>query len=143
MEGSMRDLSKYRFEKAQAEVGVADTLFQNGSYSVSLNRSYYAIFHAIRAVNALDDFESSKHSGVIAHFNQHHVRTGDFAKECSKIIRQATELREQADYEDFFIASREDAEEVLQKANAFIGEVRNYLVEKGILWDVEPNADTR
>lgn len=139
----MRDLSKYRFEKAQTEVEVAYTLFQNGSYSVSLNRSYYAIFHAIRAVNALDDFESSKHSGVIAHFNQHHVRTGDFAKEYSKIIRQASELREQADYEDFFIASREDAEEVLHKANDFIDEVRNYLVEKGILWDVESNADTK
>ena len=29
---------------------------------------------AMRAVNALDGFDSSKHSGVIAHFNQMYVK---------------------------------------------------------------------
>ena len=133
MAGSLRDLSKYRFEKAQEQIKVAEALLEDGSYSVSLNRSYYAIFHAIRAVNALDDFESSKHSGVISHFNQYHVRTGDFDKEISKIIRHASELREQADYEDFFVAGREEAEEVLQKAKVFIEEVKRYLADKGII----------
>ena len=133
MAGSLRDLSRYRFEKAQEQIRVAETLLKDNACSVSLNRSYYAIFHAIRAVNALDDFESSKHSGVIAHFNQYHVRTGDFDRESSKIIRHASELREQADYEDFFIASREEAEEILQKAKAFIAEVGKYLTDKGIL----------
>ncbi|MCD7980748.1 MAG: HEPN domain-containing protein [Clostridiales bacterium] len=40
-----------------------------GQYRTSMNRSYYAVFHAMRAVNVLDGFDSSKHSGVIAHFN--------------------------------------------------------------------------
>lgn len=133
MAGSLRDLSKYRFEKAQEQIKVAEALLEDGSYSVSLNRSYYAIFHAIRAVNALDDFESSKHSGVISHFNQYHVRMGDFDKETSKIIRHASELREQADYEDFFVASHEEAEAVLQKAKVFIAEVEKYLTDKGII----------
>ena len=87
MAGSLSDLSRYRFEKAKEQIQVARNLLEDGSYSVSLNRSYYAIFHAIRAVNALDDFDSSKHSGVIAHFNQYHVKTGEFDRETSKIIR--------------------------------------------------------
>ena len=133
MAGSLKDLSGYRFEKAQEQIEVARTLLENGSYSVSLNRSYYAIFHAIRAVNALDDFDSSRHSGVIAHFNQYHVRTGEFDKESSKIIRHASELREQADYEDFFEATREEAEEVLRQAAAFLETVRHYLLRGNII----------
>lgn len=54
-------------------------------------------FHAMRAVNVLDEFDSSKHSGVIAHFNQYHVKTGDFEKVASKIIQNAMEMREHAD----------------------------------------------
>ena len=34
----------------------------------------------MRAVNALDGFDSSKHSGVIAHFNQNYVKEGIFPK---------------------------------------------------------------
>ena len=62
MAGSIRDLSKYRYEKSIEQIKVAETLIQNEMYSVALNRAYYAIFHAMRAVNALDDFDSSKHS---------------------------------------------------------------------------------
>ena len=99
----------------------------------SINRSYYSIFHAIRAVNALDGFDSSKHSGVISHFNQEYVKTGLFEKEVSKIIRNASELREQADYEDFYEASQEEAVDVFEQATRFISVVEVYLREKAIL----------
>jgi len=62
-----------------------------------INRAYYSIFYAIKAVNALDRFDSSKHSGVIAHFNQEYVKNGIFPKDLSKIIRLASENREKAD----------------------------------------------
>lgn len=133
MAGSIRDLSKYRFEKATEQIRVAETLLENGMFSVSINRSYYAIFHAIRAVNALDDFDSSKHSGVIAHFNQYHVKTGEFDRESSRIIRNAADLREQADYEDFYIADENEATEILQKAKYFISEVEAYLKQANII----------
>nr|WP_303180926.1 HEPN domain-containing protein [Lachnoclostridium phocaeense] len=91
------------------------------------------MFHGMRAVNVLDEFDSSKHSGVIAHFNQYHVKTGDFSKEASKIIRTSSEMREHADYEDFFVASRQDAEEQVQKAQTFHEFITNYLQKKEIL----------
>lgn len=55
----------------------AELLMKSESYRQSINRSYYAIFHAVCAVNALDGFDSSKHSGVIAHFNQQYVKNGE------------------------------------------------------------------
>ena len=98
-----------------------------------MNRSYYAIFHAIRAVNVLDEFDSSKHSGVIAHFNQYHVKTGEFEKTASKIIQNAMEMREHADYEDFFVASKSESEEQITKAELFIGYVKDYLNNRNVL----------
>lgn len=100
MAGSIKDLSKYRYERASEELKNAKLMLDNGKYKLALNRSYYSIFHGMRAVNVLDEFDSSKHSGVIAHFNQYHVKTGDFSKEASKIIRTSSEMREHADYED-------------------------------------------
>lgn len=133
MAGSINDLSRYRYERAGEELENAKIMLDTGKYKIALNRSYYSIFHGMRAVNVLDEFDSSKHSGVIAHFNQYHVKVGDFSKEASKIIRTASEMREHADYEDFFIASRQDAEEQLQKARTFYQFVTDYLHQKGVI----------
>ena len=132
MAGSLRELSAHRFHRAQEELGTAQLLLENKRYRPSINRSYYSIFHAIRAVNALDGFDSSKHSGVIAHFNQQYVKTGILSKDVSKVIRHASELREQADYEDFYSATVEEAEEAYHGAEQFIEAVKNYLHEQKI-----------
>ncbi len=80
MEGSIKDLSEYRLKTAKEDLARAKTAFDANDYKLSLNRSYYSIFHAIRAVNSLDGFDSSKHKGVIAHFYQEHVKNNDFPK---------------------------------------------------------------
>ena len=133
MAGSIKDLSRYRYERCLEELENAKAMLTIGKYKLALNRSYYSIFHGMRAVNVLDEFDSSKHSGVIAHFNQYHVKTGDFSKEMSKIIRTSSEMREHADYEDFFVASRQDAEEQVQNAEIFHQYILEYLRLKGIL----------
>jgi len=130
MAGSLTDLSNYRFERALEELDNAKAMLTDERYKLALNRSYYAIFYAMRAVNVLDEFDSSKHSGVIAHFNQYHVKLGHFPKDASKIIRNASELRERADYEDFFVVSKPDAQEQIQRADAFIQYVEKYLKEQ-------------
>lgn len=133
MAGSLKDLSTYRFDRSLEELENAKAMFEIGKYKMALNRSYYSVFHSMRAVNVLDEFDSSKHSGVIAHFNQFHVKEGDFPKEASKIIKSLSEMREHADYEDFFVASRQDAEEQILKAEHFLQLTKSYLISKGIL----------
>ena len=124
MAGSLTALSAHRFGRAKEELQTAELLLHNASFRSSINRSYYAIFHAIRAVNALDGFDSS---------NQQYVKTGVFGKEISKIIRNASELREQADYEDFYNATEEEAAEVFGQAYQLISEIEGYLHGQGIL----------
>ena len=133
MENSVEALSKYRFENCVEALEDARLMYENGRYKNALNRAYYSVFHAIRAVNALDRFDSSKHSGVIAFFNQNYVKNDVFPKELSKIIRLASENREKADYQDFFIASKSEAEKQIERADVFRGYIQDYLEKKGVL----------
>lgn len=96
MQPSRWDLSVYRLERAQEDLRAARINLESNLYKAAVNRSYYSIFHAIRSVNVLDDFDASKHSSVIAHFNQYHVHTGDFEKETSKLLIQHTGFEKNA-----------------------------------------------
>lgn len=101
MEDSLIDLSKYRFDTAKSDLNVAKLLFSSKEYRTCVNRSYYAIFHALRAVLALDGFDSRKHSGIISSFNEHYVKSNIFDKSVSKSISTAYKMREKLDYQDF------------------------------------------
>lgn len=127
MQHDQMQLSQYRMERAKEDIVTAKVNIDNGLYKGAVNRSYYAIFHAIRAVNVLDGFDASKHSAVIAHFNQFHVHTGDFEKYTYKIIDSAYRIREKCDYSDFFIVSKEEAEEQYNKAIEFVKCVEHFL----------------
>lgn len=61
MQPSEKDLSKYRLERAEEDIRTARINLENGLYKGAINRAYYAIFHAIRAVNALDGFDAIIH----------------------------------------------------------------------------------
>ena len=76
MEGSLRELAEYRIERAKEMLDAAKGNLEIGQFKTSLNRSYYAIFHAMRAANILKGFDSSKHSGVIAFFNKEYLKEG-------------------------------------------------------------------
>ena len=60
------ELSKRRLEIAHERLTTAKAMLELGDYKASANRLYYAIFSAMRAVLALDGFDSKKHSGIIA-----------------------------------------------------------------------------
>lgn len=131
MEDSLKQLAKYRMERAYEMLEASTINLLSGQYRTSLNRSYYAILHAIRAVNILDGFDSSKHSGCIAHFNQCFVKTNIIEKRVSSIIRDSSLMREKSDYDDFFIVSEKDAKEQLANAKEFVEIIQAYLKETG------------
>ena len=127
MEGSLKDVALVRIERAEEMLASAKDNFERDDLKTALNRSYYAIFHAIRAVNILDGFDSSKHSGVIAHFNQFILKEGKMNPQYSGIIKKASYRREKSDYDDFYVVSRKETEEQIQNAEVFVEDVRKYL----------------
>ncbi len=127
MEGSLKELARYRMARAKEMLLAAEENLKIGQYKTSLNRSYYAIFHAMRAANIVRGFDSSKHSGVIAYFNKEYLKEGIMDRKLSVLIKNSSFLREKSDYDDFFVASKKDAERQIEDANKFIMAVENYL----------------
>jgi hypothetical protein len=123
------DYAQYRIKRAKEDLEAAHLLFDNGNYRIANNRAYYAIFHALRAVLVFDDFDSSKHSGVIAEFRRRYIKTGIFPVEMSKMIGLAFTIRNASDYDDMFIASKSDTEEQLANAEYVYNIIDKYIYE--------------
>jgi len=120
-----KDLAAFRIH--QAKECLQDALSSGVSLKNAVNRSYYCIFNAIRAVQALDRFDSRKHSGVIDTFRKNYIRTGIFPQEFSKVIGDAFEIRLESDYEDFYIVSKDDAVAQVENAKIFLEAVEKYV----------------
>ena len=119
---SRTNLAMYRIRKAKEILIEANDNFDQRHYGLSINRSYYTMFTAARAILALKEVDSSKHSGVISLFNQHIVKGGLFPKEVSKFLPKAKDIREHADYGDFVEITEEDAQIQIRRATQFVEE---------------------
>ena len=123
----MDDLVRYRLSSAEERLYSAKVLLECGQYKDSIGRSYYAIFTAVRAILARDRVDFSKHAGVIAYFQKEYVKTGIFEVRYSKYLQNAFQIRNNCDYNDFFLVSRDDAEIQYMHAVDMLDVVKEYL----------------
>jgi len=125
------DLSLYRLSKSAEYLHDAKATLDLNMYDTAANRSYYSIFHAVRAVLALDGKDFKKHPGVISCFQWDYIKTGVFDKKLSDILKSAFSLRTDSDYEDFYIIPKEDVVQQVAEAGEFYTEIKCY-IEKHI-----------
>ena len=112
----MITLSKYRIEQAKENLEEAEALFNINKYKGASNRAYYSIFHAIKAILALEPIDFKKHSSVIAYFNKENVSKNIFSRELGKRVSEARFFREKSDYVDFYIVTKEECEAQIETA---------------------------
>ena len=121
------EYAKYRIERSKEDLDAAKAMFETNRYRIANNRAYYSIFHAMRAVLAFDGFDSKKHSGIIAEFRKSYIKTEIFNKELSTLIGLASEIRNASDYDDMFIASKEETEKQIKDAELFYNVIKKYI----------------
>ena len=99
--------------------------------SGACNRAYYAMFDAARAA-LLAGKEPVKseviktHSGLIAAFSLHLIKSGRIPTAYGKSLRQVDQIRLIADYSDEE-PDRETAASAIEQANHFVQAVASYL----------------
>ncbi|MDR2578582.1 MAG: HEPN domain-containing protein [Chitinispirillales bacterium] len=123
-------LAAVRLDKARECLQAAEKNLLMDLFQTSVNRSYYCIFHAMRAVLALERFDSKKHSGVISQFRKNYIKPGIFPTELSYIITNAFKDRNDCDYMDFYAVSKDDASSQFESAKVFLGAVDAYITPK-------------
>lgn len=127
MDDNHKELFHYRLYRAELELQAAKSMLAENNYFKALSSSYYAMFHAARAICAIDDFDSKKHSGIISFFDKHYIATGKMDKKYSRYLHAAFKIRQDSDYEDFYVATREDAEQQVEHAVEFIADVKEFM----------------
>lgn len=125
-----RALSAARFEHAKECLEAARLLLNAENYKSAANRSYYAIFHAMRAVLAYDEIDMKHHSGIISEFRKLYIKTGIFDTYMSTIISVLFNVRQDSDYDDFFVISKNEVVEQIENADAFLSKIQEYLNTK-------------
>ena len=124
------DLSNYRLNQAKENLEEAEALFEINKFKGASNRAYYAIFHAIKAILALEQKDFKKHSSVIAYFNQEYISKGIFSKKLGKDITNIRLYREKSDYVDFYIITKEDCKTQIAKAKNIVNSIAEYLTNQ-------------
>lgn len=127
LDSSVIDLSRYRLDKASEMLTTAQRDMDAEDYASANNRAYYCIFHAMRAVLALDGEDYKKHSAVIARFTVNYLKTEILPRDYGKLISNASLIRNRSDYEDFYICSIEDTQRLIEGAKDFYNAISDYL----------------
>ncbi len=127
-----QNLAKVRFEHSLQCLKTSQLLVDADDYKCAANRSYYAIFHAMRAVLAFDGYDVKKHSAVISKFRLLYIKTGVFDSKLSNYITDMFEMRNDSDYDDFYLLSKEDVENQINNAKEFLNAIKLYLLNKGV-----------
>ena len=74
-----------------------------------INRFYYAILNASRALLILDGANPRSHEGVVTMLSLHYIKKNLLPPELIKEYKKIYAMRTDADYGDFDIISEEDA----------------------------------
>lgn len=131
MDGNEAALCLYRLNQAQETLEVANECYQNNHYKDSINRSYYAAFYSIKAILALEKIDFKRHKDVVAYFNKQYVASGIFVREIGRNLGRLQQKREKSDYDDFYIASKEEAEEQIAAAMQIVRAVKSFVQKSG------------
>jgi uncharacterized protein len=104
-----RDAS--RVARAALELGIARD---------ALSRAYYSAFHAARALLLLDGIEPKTHSGVLAMFSAHWVKTGRMESAQVLVLTRLQSYRLASDYAYSFDVQPGDVQGELDAAERFV-----------------------
>lgn len=128
--GTVEDLVRYRISTTESDIKSAQILLNAGEYRSSNNRAYYGIYHAISAIHALDGKAYKRHKDALGNFNKEYVKPEIFPRRLGRRIAEAEEIRHASDYDDFFIATREEAEEQIATAVELLDLVKEYCINR-------------
>lgn len=112
---------------AESTYHIAELCLENEGLRDAVNRSYYAVFYALRAVLALERVDFKRHKDVVAYFDQYYVATNKFEHEIGKRIGRLKTMREDCDYDDFFVLEKDEVLAQLETVEVVISAIKKYL----------------
>lgn len=120
----MREFADSEWERAQKSLEAARALLHIDPDS-SVSRAYYAAFHAVTAMFALDGREFTKHTALRAAVHRELVKPRQWPVSLGADFDFLMDLREIGDYGGLTHASPEDAAQAIECAEGIVQAVKD------------------
>lgn len=121
--------ARQHIELSREALDAARLLLAHGLNRSSIDRSYYAAFHAASALLASRGIYPGSHDGVIAMLALHFVKAGTLARTAGRALQDLYNQRLIADYKGYLEQDASEAGACLRQAEGFTEQVLG-LVDK-------------
>jgi len=119
-ESFLKELVHKELDTANERLDAAELLFNDSKYVDAINRAYYAVFHASKALLYSIGRDAKTHSGLISEIGLHMVGKGLIDKKYGVTLRRLFESRETSDYVVGAVFTKEEVNKSLKDAKSFI-----------------------
>lgn len=122
-------LAKLRLDRARELLTESQELLEKGAYKSANNRAFYAIEKSVKALLATELVEVLTHNGALKQFNIIFIYKGNgtFTPEDYQKIARAEQIRNASDYDDFYLASKDETRQQVENAEYLVEKVENYI----------------
>ena len=122
-------LARARIERAKELLDEAEELLVKEKYKSANNRAFYSIEKSIKALLSIKCVDADSHNGCLRQFNVHYIKTSEagFVAGDYKKIASAQRIRNNSDYDDFYIADKDECCEQVQTAREVYEKAKQFL----------------
>ncbi len=110
-------------KKAQKYLRSAAVLLELEDFDSCASRAYFAMFFSAQALLLKETKRFSTNQGIRTSFVQTFVDSGRLPRRAATALNHGSQLQEVADYGYAFAVGEEQAEELLQEAEAFVNSI--------------------
>ncbi|HHN65429.1 MAG TPA: HEPN domain-containing protein [Nitrospirae bacterium] len=115
-----KTLSELRIKKAYEFLDDAKANLDEGRLRTAINRAYYAVLNAARALLILEGSNPETHEGIITMLSLRFIKPGLLPVQLIKNYKRLLSSRTDIDYGDFDTVTTEEAEDAISVAEETI-----------------------
>ena len=125
----MKDYACDLWQRASRALQTAQHDADVEDYDAAASRAYYAAFHGVSAVFALEGKTFKKHSAVEAMFHKELVKSGRLPAQLGSDYQSIRVLRDTGDYGGLEHVTAEQAQEAIQAAQRILEAIKELCPE--------------
>lgn len=123
------ETARTEMRRARSFLEYADDDLDAGRWARPISSSYYATFHAAKAVLAWITAAAKTHGGVKRLFSRHAVKDSDFPSDVAGTLGRLEQMRLTADYDavEWETFTGKQARDAVKEARSFVEEAEKWL----------------
>ncbi len=117
----------YRTETSRKSLEAAKLLYENNFISSAVNRLYYSVFYIVNALLVKNEITAKTHTGLKHQFSVKFIKTNKIDKKYGKLLTKLFNLRQKADYDNYFDIEKEAVLSMIKSVENMIDEIEKII----------------